>query len=305
MFYTPLKFTPEQSVLLETDICADVDDVGALALLLAESRRHGFKIAGVNINCIVPDSAAAVTKILRSRGFGDTPIGLSAPQQKHSSHYLTEVASLLSEEERANLSTLPSDELYKKVLETVPDHSLTIISIGFMQEFDKAWRGNSELFERKVSNVIIMGGSFLYKPGYREFNIVAAHQENSEDFVNNYPGKIIFIGFELGCDIYTDLSSAADKKDDPVITAYRAFSAAFNNGVPNYIRRSWDPITIDFSVNGEGARYRLSPSVALQSIDGAFHFQENAAANRAFVIPVQDNDTIGKYISQQILADVP
>ena len=305
MFYTPLKYTPEHSVILETDICADVDDVGALALLLAESRRYGFKIAGISVNCTVPESAAAVAEILRSRGFGDIPVGLSPLQQKHSSSYLSEVAALLPEEERSRLSPLSSEELYKKVLEAVPDHSLTIISIGFLQVFDKVWRADSELFERKVAKVVIMGGSFLYKPGYREFNIVGAYQENSEDFVNNYPGRIIFIGFELGCDIYTDLSPAADKKDDPVVTAYRAHSAAFNNGVPHYSRKSWDPITVDFAIHGEGARYRLSPSVDLQSINGAFHFRENAAANRAFVIPVQDNDTIGKYISRQILADLP
>ena len=302
MFYTPLKFTSDHHVLLETDICADVDDVGALALLLAESKHYNFKIAGVNINCNAPDCTAAVTAILRSRGFTDIPLGLSAPQQKYTSEYLTAVASLLPEAERSRISPLSSEELYKNVLETVPDHSLTIISIGFMQEFDKAWRANSELFERKVDNVIIMGGSFLYKPDYREFNVVGAHQENSEDFINNYPGKIIFIGFELGIEIDTDLSPAADKKSDPVITAYREFSAAFNRGVPNYLRKSWDPITVDFAVHGEGARYRLSPNVALQSIGGVFHFQESAAANRAFVIPVQDNDTIGKYISGQILA---
>ena len=152
---------------------------------------------------------------------------------------------------------------------------------------------------------MIMGGSFLYKPGYREFNIVRLYQPKAEAFVNNYPGRIIFIGFELGCDIYTDLSPKADNLRDPVIAAYRAYSAAGNNGVPNYRRCSWDPITVDFSVHGEGARYRLSPSVDLKVINGVFHFQENSTANRAFVIPVQDNDTIGQYISRQILADCP
>ncbi len=305
MFYTPLKYTPEQSVLLETDICGDVDDVGALALLLAESRRYGFKIAGIDINCPEPESVAAVTAILRSRRFTDIPIGVSELQQDFKSRYLKEAAACLPEAERRNLTSMPSEQLYKKVLETVPDHSLTIISIDFLQKLDGAWRSNPELFERKVRNVMIMGGSFLYKPGYREFNIVRAHQPKAEDFVNNYPGTIIFIGFELGFEIFTDLSQKAIYQYDPVIAAYRAYSAAGNNGIPNYRRCSWDPITVDFSVHGEGARYRLSPTIELEVIDGVFHFQENSTANRAFVIPVQDNDTIGRYISQQILADCP
>ena len=305
MFYTPLKFTPDNYVLLETDICEDVDDVGALALLLGESRRYGFKIAGISINCHAQDSVAAVTAIIRSRGFTDIPIGVSALQQERQSKYLADVAALLPEAERGQLAPLSSEELYKKVLETVPDHSLTIVSIGFLQVMDKMWHASSELFERKVENVIIMGGSFLYKPGYREYNIVAAYRENAEDFVVNYPGKTIFIGFELGCDIYTDLSPMADNMTDPAVMAYRLFSAAFNNGVPNYRRKSWDPITVDFAVHGEGARYRLSPSVELQVTDGVFHFKENPAATRAFVIPVQDNDTIGQYLSRQILADIP
>ena len=303
MIYHPLCFSPGKSVLLETDICGDVDDVGALALLLAESRRYGFGIAGININCTVPESAAAVTAILRSRGFPDLPLGMAAPQQELASVYLAECAALLPSEARAELSSKSSERLYQDVLATVPDHSLNIISIGFLQTLDQAWRANPELFARKVDTVLVMGGSFLYKPGYREFNIVKSHQANAEDFVNHYPGPIVFVGFELGCDIYTDLSPKADKLSDPVVAAYRAYSMKAT-GAPTCRRNSWDPVTIDFAVHGEGARYRLSPSIDLKVDDGVFHFHEDPAANRAFVIPNQSNEALGEYLSRQILAEI-
>ena len=304
MLYHPLRFSPDHSVLLETDICGDVDDVGALALLLAETRHFGFGLAGININCPTPDSAAAVTAILRSRGFSGIPVGRAEPQKDLGSNYLSAVATLLPDTEPPT-TTMPSEQLYRQILESVPDHSLTIISIGFLQTLDQAWRTTPELFERKVASVIIMGGSFLYQPGYREFNLVRVHQSKAEDFINHYPGTLFFVGFELGCDIYTDLSPEAENLTDPVVAAYRAYSAKTNGGVPNYRRCSWDPITVDFAVHGEGARYRLSPNIELEVIDGVCRFRENPAANRAFVIPTQDNDTIGQYLSRQILADIP
>ncbi len=304
MFYHPLRFAPDHSVVLETDICDDVDDVGALALLLAESRRHGFGLSGININCPVPVSAAAVAAILRSRGFDGVPIGQSAVKDDQTSSYLPSVAALLPDEARAKLSPKPSRQFYKEILEVSADHSLTIISIGFLQVLDQVWREDPSLFERKVDTVLVMGGSFLFEPGYREFNVARCHRAEAGDFLNNYPGPVVFVGFELGYDIFTDLSPKACREDDPVVAAYRAYSTKAE-GTATCRRNSWDPVTVDFAVHGEGARYRLSPSIRLQLVDGVCHFHEDPCANRAFVIPNQDSETIGNYLSRRILEEIP
>ena len=305
MFYHPLRYNPKKSVILETDFSLDVDDVGALSLLLGSSRRHGFAISGISVNSPRPESAAAITAILAARGMQQIPIGLADEQSSEESAYHQVLAGFLSAEARAALRPMASAELYRRALEQAADNSLVIISIGFFNVLEQVWRAQPALFERKVETVIAMAGSFLFRPGYREFNIVYAFPEASSDFINNYPGRMIFSGVEMGYEMYTDLSPKAGS-GDPVPAAYEAFNVRNNPDGPRWRRASFDPLTVDFAVYGEGARYRLSPNADI-TVDGGgvIQFRENPAANRCFIVANQDDDTLGRAISEAILQDIP
>ncbi len=305
MFYQPLSTHPAKSVLLETDFCWDVDDVAALSLLLAASWQYGFSMAGVSVNCVRPESAAAVTAVLRSRGMPQVPVGLADTPGPDESPYLDLLARRLVPAERAALARLDSAELYRQVLENSPDQSLVIISIGFFNVLDQVWRKWPKLFERKVETVVAMAGSFLFRPDYHEFNVAHAYPEAAMDFINHYPGRMVFSGFEVGCDTFTDLAPKAESPD-LVPAAYHAFNAANEpGGKPSWRRPSWDPLTVDFAVTGEGAHYRLSPNVEIQVVNGATQFRENSASNRAFVIQNLDSQALGKYISNAVLDSIP
>lgn len=304
MFYQPLKFNPQKSVILETDFCADVDDVGALSLLLAGARQYGFGVSGVSVNCVRPESAAAVSAVLASRGMPQVPLGLAKQFGPDESPYLALLARRLSPEASGSLAPLADDEFYRRILEDADDQSLVVISIGFFNVLDRIWRLLPELFERKVETVIAMAGSFYFRPGYHEFNVAHAYPEEATDFINHYPGRLIFSGFEIGWDTITDLAPKAGDADS-VTEAYQAYNAAGQGTTPSWKRQSWDPLTVDFAIHGEGARYRLAPNSAIRLVEGVMEFCENPAANRSFVIQNQDSQTLGQYISEAVLKSIP
>ena len=62
----PLLSRAGETVILETDICGDVDDVAALSLLCGEAKKHpeAFRLGGVSCNVATPVVAPAVKTVL-------------------------------------------------------------------------------------------------------------------------------------------------------------------------------------------------------------------------------------------------
>ena len=300
MLYMPLKFLPSQTVVLETDIGGDVDDVGALTMLVDGARKYGYKMGGISLNRNTPNIVEGVRALLCMRGFADVPIAspVAAPESTHI--YMNEMAKYLTEE--ADLTTIPAVEFYKRLFDGAEDGGVTIVSIGFLQNVQAAWRSMPELFEKKVRSVVVMGGSFLYEPNYKEYNFTwEGHLDVTTDFVGNYPGQVIYCGFECGQVVWTDVSPKKEVKD-PVIDAYRAFGS--RPGLFPYRRESFDPMTVDFAIHGEGAAYRLSPTVKVWLEDGMTRYRETPDGNAAFIIMNDTEEALGERISRAILDSI-
>ena len=300
MIYIPLQYLPDQTVVLETDLGGDVDDVGALALLLDGSKRYGYRMGGVSLNRIGPRIPDAVRALLCARGFNELPIAHTVPGVEFESPYVAEMAKLLPE--GARRETVPVQEFYRKLFAQAEDRSVTIVSVGFLQNLDIVWREDPALFEKKVRSVLIMGGSFLYKPEYKEYNFTCeGHLRETSDFVENYPGQVIYIGWEAGGHVWTDVSPKKDISD-PVVAAYEAFGR--QEGCFPYRRQSWDPVTADFAIHGENGFYRLSPNVRVWLEEGMTRFAECPEGNAAFVILNQSEETVSGHISEAILETI-
>lgn len=304
MFYRPLKFCPEKTVIFETDFRGDVDDAGALSILLAYAKKYGFKVGGISVNDKDQRenlSAEAVYAFLKSRSFEKTPIAVGDVTSNNGAPYLPGLAARLTEEEKKDVIALSPEELYKTVLSGVPDGSVTVISVGFFGNLDRARNADPALFDRKVGTVIAMAGAFLYKEGYREYNVTYSQKEEAEHFTKNYGGCMLFSGFEVGNTVFTNLISARDSEDE-AISAYRDFCRFQRPGYPFMVRESWDPLTVDFAVNGEGCFYRLSESADIYFEDGFSVFREDPSGKCAFVIRNAEDEVLGKRITELILS---
>ncbi len=304
MFYRPLKYCPEKTVIFETDFRGDVDDAGALSILLAYAKEYGFRIGGISVNDKDPEgnrSAEAVYAFLSSRALEKTPIAVGNVTSNNGAPYLASLAERLSEEEKKRVRALTPEELYAEVLSGVPDGSVTVISVGFFGNLDRARNASPALFDRKVGTVVAMAGAFLYKEGYREYNVTYSQKEEAEHFTKNYGGCMLFSGFEVGNRIFTNLISVRASEDE-AIGAYRDFCRFQRPGYPFMVRESWDPLTVDFAVNGEGCFYRLSGSADIYFEDGYSVFHENTCGRCAFVIQNAEDDVLGKRISDLIIS---
>lgn len=101
----------------------------------------------------------------------------------------------------------------------------------------------SELVAKKVCELVIMGGG--YPAGY-EYNFWGDNSSATAHVVNNWKGKIVFSGSELGGNV----SSGGPlmhrgPSTDPVRQAY----IYYTYGTPRF---SWDPLTVLYAITGLG-----------------------------------------------------
>ena len=96
-----------------------------------------------------------------------------------------------------------------------------------------------------------MAGGFGRCAGYAETN-VRERPEATRRFLDAWDGPIVFVGFESGEKVVTDLSGLPpDCAAHPLAEAFRRYCG------PGMARPSWDPVTVDLAVHGENECYGL------------------------------------------------
>ena len=250
----PLAARTGGTVVLETDFCGDVDDVAALALLCAEARRHAgaFRLGGVSCNVASPFTAPAVKAVLAAFGLQDVPVGVTDDPPPPSGNESSYLAALATSRRGAHPATAcAARELYRRVFADAADGSVDVISIGFFNTLDEVLADSPALFRRKVRTVWAMAGGFARCAGYAETN-VRERPEASRRFLDAWDGPIVFVGFESGEKVITDLSGLPPEcAAHPLAEAFRRYCG------PSMKRPSWDPVTVDFAVHGENECYEL------------------------------------------------
>ncbi len=250
----PILSLSGRTVVLETDFCTDVDDVAALSLLCGEAKAHpeAFRLAGVSCNVRSPFVAAAVKTVLSAWGLQGTPVGVTEddlPPSGDRSDYLAGLAARWRGADPA--AACSGRELYRRILSEAADGSVDVISIGFFNTLDEVLADDPALFRRKVRAVWAMAGGFARCAAMSEFN-VKGYRDAARRFLEAWDGPILFVGFECGETVMTDLSGLPAEYDShPLVEAFR------HHRGPAMKRSSWDPITVDLALGGENECYEL------------------------------------------------
>ncbi|KAH8809171.1 inosine/uridine-preferring nucleoside hydrolase [Xylogone sp. PMI_703] len=257
-----LNTAHRKNLIIDTDIFSDVDDAGAL--LLASTSRD-VNLLAVNVNYPSSYSALAVSAILAHYGLPKVPVGLRRPITDETffdswyygvGEYASKVAYHWSN------GTLKWGEaekawdpitLYRKALSEQKDGSVTIASIGFLENLSGLLNSTSdkyssmsgpELVKAKVSELVIMGGGF---PSGHEYNFWGNNPLNTAHVVNSWPGRITFLGSEAGENVMSGAKLTVEgPENDPVKAAYKWYTGY------NVSRQSWDPLTVLYACNGLG-----------------------------------------------------
>jgi inosine-uridine nucleoside N-ribohydrolase len=230
--------TAHASVILDTDLHADVDDAAALAMI----HRLDIDLLAVMISSPGRYGAPCADAINTWYGEPGVPIGTVKPNDD--SLAWKDYCKAVSEEFANDVGRTPNaTRLYKRILEREPDRSVTVISIGFLTNLRNLLETDRRLVECKVKRLVVMGGTY---PSGTEWNFKQDPAAAAE-VVRRWPTKVVFSGYELGLDVQTGAPSSRG----PVNRAYELGHAEGG------LRSSWDQTAVLYTV-----RPRLFDTVA-------------------------------------------
>ena len=231
-----------KKIIYETDMCLDVDDVGALAILHAMENMGEVELLAVCFNEEHPNGAGTIDAINTWYGRGDIPIGIYkgnlVNDWSSNSSYLNYIDNNFSndiDKESADSALT----VYSQTLLKQPDSSVTIISVGFLNNLNDLLLAEPELIEQKVAELVIMAG--VNNDG---FNFVMHNLVNvSENVLRNWPTPIVIS--QAGGSIYTGDNLSTAPIENPVRWAYYKW---FDNSFQG--RSSWDQMAVLYGVRG-------------------------------------------------------
>lgn len=256
------SFAAPVPVIFDTDMANDCDDAGALAVLHALADKGEAEILAIVTNRKDPSgaSAAACAAINTYYGRPGIPIGTDKNGAKTKSRTPSSYAPALRDEFPHNAKpdgqmpdALP---LLRRVLAAAADQSVTYCSVGALSNLEDLIRSlpddispltGLELIEKKIKLTVIMGGGFP-RTANPETNI-KLDPAAAVTVVNEWPGPILWQGYEVGAAIITGSELQKTPKTNP---ARRAFELRPHHGAPALAhgKPSHDQATVLLAVRG-------------------------------------------------------
>ena len=265
-------------IVLDTDLGIDVDDAGALAVLHALADRGEADILATVANVYDPYAVAAIDAVNTYYNRPDIPTGRN-PNPAHYAvatpywrpeipHFVATMAEFPNDTDLDALT--PAVSVYRQSLAAQPDGSVTVVSLGFMQNLadlmdsapdEYSDLGGMDLIRQKVEKLVVMGGVYpghrgeLYLSGGQEMDAAAAKQ-----VVDNWPTTTVFSpGNADVCDSL--LNGGTLSEETPETNPVREGYALFNG--PERGRASWDLCAVLYAVRGladpeDGAYFKLA-----------------------------------------------
>ncbi len=242
------------SVILDTDMDSDVDDVGALAMLHSYERSGKVKILGIVVTSDDLHSAPCTQAINTYFGRPDIPIGVSQKDSlREFSKYTRKIAGQFPHVLASNADAENSTSLYRRLLSEQPDGSVVIITIGHLTSLSSLLDSRPdaispmyglELVAKKVKSWSCMGGQF---PAGKEANFYRPDPASTVNCLAKWTPPVTFSGWEAGNTVITggETFRAANKSTSPIYKAYEYY----NNFKG---RASWDQIAVLQAVEGSG-----------------------------------------------------
>ena len=200
-------------VIFDTDFGPDYDDVGAITLLHCFADSGYIRILATIASSKHKNVAAAINVFNTYFNRPEIPIGVpgdNALSLSDHQHWTDSVISRYPHRIKSNADAQDALLLYRKLLSSQPDHSVTIITVGFLTNLANLLNSEKDqysslngydLVKRKVSRLVSMAGRF---PSGGEFNL---NQDigASRKVLTDWPTPILFSGFEIGWKIRTGL----------------------------------------------------------------------------------------------------
>ena len=301
-----LRTIPPVKLILDTDMSGDCDDVGTLALphALVDRGECDLLAVATNRKDLTNASAAAVDAINTYYGRPEIPIGTDK-QGPTALQRTSPYTGALRDEFPNDIG--PDDrapdalEIYRKTLTAQPDGSVTICSVGAFSNLAELCRREPDLLRAKMKQLVVMGGEF---PNSRrpETNI-KTHREAAQIVADQWPGEIVWHGFEVGNGLITGKRLKQTPRTNPVRRAYElrrhAGRASIDGGQPSY-----DQAAALFAVRSAEPQdwQTVTGGRAIVDDEGMTRWQPDAAARQSYVKIVGDPAPLATEIEALMIA---
>lgn len=312
-FLLPFLITPAYSqktkpvsIIFDTDMGPDYDDIGAITLL------HAMADSGeCNILATIASNKhqyiAAVLNVMNTYFKRPAiPIGVVSGNavsvqagQKWDSMLVADYPHKI----KSNAEAQDALKLYRKILSAQPDKSVTIVTVGFLTNMANLLQSppdqysplnGKELITQKVKLLVSMAARFDSEMGkFKEFNVVEDAAASVTAF-SNWPTPIIFSGFEIGWKIITGLPIVNNTaiSHSPVKDVF-ARSLPMDPNDKNG-RMSWDETAVLVAVRGYQKYFSVVQGTIICNADGSNGWDKNGHRDHYLVqkMPIPDMEKV-------------
>lgn len=241
-----LKPPQPVSIIFDTDMNGDCDDVGAAALLGSFASHGEAKILAGGIDNPDPDQSSGATlhAIWKFYGFPDVPIGnLHGTGNPNHSMYTKKIRDQFAPDYPTNDKLPDAVDVYRQALAAAPDGSVTIVNVGPMPNI---WA----LYDSKPDAASPLAGPDLIKQKVRKMVVMANTMKGDGPSIMKWPTPILWtieVGSFIGCG--PGMQSQPDT--DPAKLAYKYNGDDAHNCLKDG-RQAWDPSAAWIAVRGPG-----------------------------------------------------
>jgi inosine-uridine nucleoside N-ribohydrolase len=285
-------------IIFDSDLGPDYDDVGALAFLHAMADSGKVEILATLASNKHELVAPAIEVI--NTYFGRPELALGSPKTDgvnigSGQHWADSIVANYPHKVNSTNDVPDAVKVYREILSQQPDSSVTIVTVGFLTNLSNLLKSppdqisplsGTDLVHKKVKKLVSMAGKF---PEGKEFNVYM-DSVSSEFVYSNWPGEIIFSGFEIGWEIRTGLTiMKSDIKNSPVKDVFRIcipLSEEDKNG-----RMSWDETAVLIGVYGTEGFFDTVRGRIIVNPDGSNSWENNPEGKQIYVVqkmPVSD-----------------
>ncbi|HWB91772.1 MAG TPA: nucleoside hydrolase [Puia sp.] len=280
------------AVIFDSDIGPDYDDVGAITLL------HAFADSGkatilATMASNKYEGVAAVLNLFNTYFHRpDIPVGVpknNAIDQRDRQHWTDSILAHYPHAIKRNDQAADAVTLYRRILAKQPDHSVVIITTGFLTNLRDLLQSpgdnyskltGAQLVRARVKQLVSMAGRF---PQGREFNLLS-DSTASAYVCSRWPTPILFSGFEIGVKIKTGLPLVmnASIRNSPVKDVFRISlpqSAEDRTG-----RSSWDETAVLVAIAGFSPWYTVRTGTIRVLPDGTNSWEPSAQGVHSYLL---------------------
>jgi hypothetical protein len=303
-------------IIFDTDMATDCDDAGALAVLHALADQGECEILATVVSSLNPTSGAAVEIINTYYGRPKLPVGAVKGQGVVESSRFADKLSQDFPHRFQNAADVPdAATVYRSVLEQQPDHSVTIVTVGYLTNLrnlmqapaSEGHMSGSELIRAKVHKWVCMGGNFMGQPAKDDLTLDNVNfrrdAASAYEAIRGWPTKIEFAGREV-CSLPSGLKAGAvlvnTPKENPVRVAYERYL-----GGPGRTRHVADLVTVLYAVRGLRDYWDISGRGWMDiKPDCSFSWKSDATKQQAYLLKKKINGQPNDHTIENVLDEL-